>query len=311
MGKLRNLIALNWSVLRSVGLKFLTKSEGYKQFGYFYPMNLIKRLFNFYLDASIHVALAVVSLLKITAFFFEIALSNHLSLFVFFGTIINYNFIKYGVEAEKYFLVSNRYHKNIQFFSVICFFIACYNGWFLSADTWLILFILIVLTGFYALPVLPQAKNLRSLGGLKIFFVALVWAGITVVLPLVEIEKVLVWDVWIEVVQRILMVLVLLLPFEIRDLAYDNPDLKTIPQRIGVAQTKIFGAFMVLLFFILTFFKDDISELELVSKGILFLVLGGLMFVTKRNQSKYFSAFWVESIPVLWVLLVWKMTLLF
>ncbi len=42
--------------------------------------------------------------------------------------------------------------------------------------------------------------------------------------------------------QRVLLVLAFLIPFEIRDLAYDKPELKTIPQRIGVTQTKIFGS---------------------------------------------------------------------
>lgn len=271
-------------------------------------MNSLKRLFNFYLDASIHVALAVVSFLISTAIFFDIELGNHLAYFVFFGTIINYNFIKYGVEAGKYILVSNKYHKSIQLFSFICFVLTCYHAWFLSFDTWLILFILMVLTGFYAFPVLPQARNLRSLGLLKIFFVALVWSGVTVVLPLVEAERVFVWDIWIEVVQRILVVLVLMVPFEIRDLVYDKPDLKTIPQRIGVMRTKLLGAFLVLLFFLLTFLKDDLTELELVAKGILCLVLGGLMFVTRRNQTKYFSSFWVEAIPIVWGVLIWLMT---
>ena len=271
-------------------------------------MNFIKRLFDFYLDASIHVSLAVVSLLKITAIFFDIELGEHLTYFVFFGTIINYNFIKYGVEAEKYIFFSNRYHKNIQLFSFICLLLTCYHGWFLSAHSWLILLIVSMLTGLYALPVLPQARNLRSLGGLKIFIVALVWSGVTVVLPLVEAERVMVWDIWIEVIQRILLVLAIMIPFEIRDLAYDTPDLKTIPQRIGVKRTKLFGALLVLLFFLLTFLKDDLTELELVAKGILCLVLSGLMFVTKRNQTKYFSSFWVEAIPIVWGAWVWSMT---
>lgn len=271
----------------------------------------MKRLFDFYLDASIHVALAVVSLVKVTAFFFNVEIDGHLLYFVFFGTIINYNFVKYGVEAEKYLLVANRYHKNIQFFSFICFALTCYHGWYLSMDSWLILFILAALTGFYALPVLPRARNLRSLGGLKILIVALVWSGITVVLPMVDTPTVLVWDVWVEVVQRILLVLVLLIPFEIRDLAYDEPGLRTIPQRIGVMRTKVFGAFLAVLFFILTYFKDVISERELIAKGVLFLVLGGLMFVTKRSQSKYFSSFWVEAIPLLWCGFVGVLTYLF
>ncbi len=265
----------------------------------------MRRLFDFYLDASIHVALAVVSLVKATSCFFNMELDAHLMYFVFFGTIINYNFIKYGVEAEKYFLVENRCHKNIQFFSFICFALTCYHAWFLSADTWLVLSVLVLLTGFYALPVLPRARNLRSVGGLKVLIVALVWAGITVVLPVLGTQKALVWDVWVEVVQRILLVLVLLIPFEVRDLAYDELELKTVPQRIGVMRTKVFGVFMAFLFFALTYLKDVVSEGELIAKGILFLVLNGLMFVTRRNQPKYFSSFGVEAIPILWGLFVW------
>ncbi len=270
-------------------------------------MKLLKRIFDFYLDASVHVSLSVCSLLIITSIFYEIRLNQNLVFFVFFGTIACYNFVKYGVEAEKYIRVSNRYHKNIQFFSLIGLAIAGYFGLFLRLDSWVILGILIVLTGLYALPVLPQAKNLRSLGGLKIVMVALVWAGITVILPLTELERTLVWDDWIQVVQRILLVLVLLIPFEIRDLAYDKPELRTIPQRFGVERAKVFGGFLVLIFFLLTFLKDEITNLELISQGILFLILGALMLLTKRNQGKYFASFWVEAIPIIWLGIVWAM----
>jgi len=178
-------------------------------------------------------------------------------------------------------------------------------------NSWLVILILLGLTGFYALPVLPQAKNLRSLGGLKIFLVAVVWSGITVILPYTEIGKVFVWDDWVEIVQRILMVLALLIPFEIRDLAYDKPELKTVPQRIGVTQTKVFGSFLVLFFFFLTFLKDEITELEIIAKSMLFLILGGLMFLTKRNQSKFFASFWVEVIPIFWWFVIWGLTFYF
>ncbi len=271
-------------------------------------MKFLKRIFNFYLDASIHVGLAVFALLKVTSILFKVELSNHLSFFVFLGTIVCYNFIKYGVEAGKYILVNNRYHKSIQIFSLVAFVFGCYHGYFLSIDSWLIILILTGLTGLYALPVLPQSNNLRSLGGLKIFLVAIVWSGITVVLPYTEISRILVWNDWVEVVQRLLLVLVLMIPFEIRDLAYDKPELKTIPQRIGVTKTKIFGSFLVLFFFFLTFLKDDISELELIAKAVLFLILGGLMIITKRDQTRYFASFWVEFVPIFWWFLIWGLT---
>ncbi|MGY8915699.1 MAG: hypothetical protein ACKVJF_11540, partial [Flavobacteriales bacterium] len=204
-------------------------------------MKWLKQVFDFYLDASIHVALAVFAMTMVTCLILNISLDPNLAIFVFFGTIVGYNFVKYGVEAKKYLLVANSYHKNIQIFSFVAFFIAIYHAWFLNYAAWKCIAILVLLTTLYAIPVLPKAKNLRSLGGLKIVVVAIVWAGATVHLPVLAASGDLTWDVWVEAVQRFLFVLVLMVPFEIRDLKYDGPDLKTLPQLIGFLRTKMIG----------------------------------------------------------------------
>ena len=263
-------------------------------------MNWRRYLFHFYLDASIHVALSVFALIEITCIFFGLSRDNHISYLVFFGTIACYNFVKYGVEAKKYFLVSNTYHKNIQVVSFIAGGFALYHSFFVSYEAWIGLAVLSVLTSLYAVPLLPNAKNLRSLGGLKIFIVAMVWAGTTVVLPVVAADRVLDWDVSIELVQRFLMVLILMLPFEIRDLDYDDPELRTLPQRFGYLKTTIFGASGAVVFFFLTFMKDYLTNFEVFGKGLAFLGLAVLMLVTRRNQSQFFSSFWVEAIPIFW-----------
>ena len=208
--------------------------------------------------------------------------------------------MKYGVEAEKYFLVASQYHKGIQVLSFISLGFAIYHVHFLNFETWIGIAGLIALTGLYTLPVLPKAKNLRSWGGFKIFVVAIVWAGATVLLPVLSAKLIISWDVGIEIFQRFLLVLILLIPFEIRDLKYDKEQLRTLPQRFGVTNSKIFGSFATLLFFFTTFLKDELSTTELILKGILFLSLGCIMFITKRNQFKYFASFWVEAIPIFW-----------
>ena len=271
-------------------------------------MKKLKHFFDFYIDASIHVALAVYSLLWVSANFLNITVDYYLFGFAFFGTIACYNFMKYGVEAEKYILVASRYHKTIQFFSLLCLGVALYLAFFLHYDVLLVLGVLSLLIGLYALPVLPGIKNLRSFGGLKIFPVALVWAGTTVLLPVLEAKMNISWDVVIELIQRFILVLILVVPFEIRDLKFDAPEMNTLPQRYGVARTKIFGAFGTLPFFFLTLLKDDLSQLEIISRGVMFLVLGSMMFITQRNQSKYFASFWVEGIPIFWAILVWGLS---
>ncbi|SHJ74140.1 UbiA prenyltransferase family protein [Pseudozobellia thermophila] len=262
-------------------------------------MKWLQRLFDFYLDASIHVAFAVFALVHVAGITLNIPIDRHLAWFLFFGTIVCYNFMKYGVEAEKYILVANRYHKNIQFASFVAFAAASYHAYFLPGRIWAALACLVFLTFLYALPVLPKAGKLRNLGGFKMLVVALVWAGTTVVLPALEWGRVGWWDTGIETLRHFLLVFILLIPFEIRDLVYDSPDLHTLPQRIGIARTKIVGALANMPLFFVVLFKDSIAVFELVAAGILFLGFGFLMFFTQRKQGRYFSSFFVESIPIM------------
>ena len=263
------------------------------------------RLFDFYLDASIHVAFAVFALVQITGIMLHISISDHLSYYLFFGTIACYNFVKYGLEADKYFILANRYHKGIQIASFIALVLAVYHACFLLWETWVGICIISILTGLYALPVLPQAKNLRSLGLLKIVLVSLVWAGSTVVLPVIEAGEVLAWDFWIETIQRFIIVLLLLIPFEIRDLKYDAPSLRTLPQRTGSKNTKSIGVISATVLFFMTYLKDEISTVDSLAKAILSIGLVLTLILTKRDQPRYFASFWVESIPIAWWGVVW------
>lgn len=274
-------------------------------------MKWLQHLFDFYLDASVHVALAILSLLLATSYTLNIPVDFHLALFLFFGSISCYNFVKYGVEAEKYLKLTNSYHKGIQLFSFVTLFFAAYHAHLIRRETLFGVVVLVLLTGLYALPLLPKSRNLRSLGGLKIFIVAVVWAGATVYLPVLEADYELSWDVGIEAVQRVLIVLILLVPFEIRDLKYDAPDLRTLPQRYGVRKTKFLAILLLILFFLITFFKDDIMPFEILEKGILSLLFLIMLWRTREGQSKYFASFWVEGIPVLWLGMLYVLRNLF
>ncbi|MGB6153731.1 MAG: hypothetical protein WBG48_17245 [Pricia sp.] len=263
-------------------------------------MPVLRRFFDFYLDASIHVALAIVAMVQVTCLTLNITADTHLIWFLFFGSMACYNFMKYGVEAEKYILVTGRHQKHIQWISFIALGAACYHGYFLSTEVYLTLAVLVGLTGLYAVPVLPHTKNLRNLGGLKIFVVALVWAGTTVILPVIAAGQPISWDVQVETIQRFLLVLILMVPFEVRDLVYDSPQLRTLPQRFGIKGAKIMGAIAIIPLYFMTFLKDEIGTTELVTKGLLCLILGLLIGMTAKLQNRYFASFWVEAVPIFW-----------
>lgn len=266
-------------------------------------MQLLKKLFNFYIDASIHVALAVFAFVKLTHLTLNLPPDNSVAWFAFFSTIVSYNFIKYGVEAQKYIIVTTVYLRIIQLVSIIAFGLALYYFFKLSSATYLYLVMFLFLTALYAMPVLPQAKNLRSFSGLKIFIVALIWAGVTVVLPVVNLKATFSFDVKVEVFKRFLFVLVLILPFEIRDLKYDSAALKTLPQRFGIKRTKLLGIFLLVVVWVTEFFKDDFTFKQVVVLFIVLVITTVLLWFTKKKQPKYYCSFWVEGIPVLWWML--------
>ena len=145
---------------------------------------------------------------------------------------------------------------------------------------------------------------MRQIAGLKIYVIALVWTFTTVILPLYNSNQNLNVDVLLTSIQRFIFIIILMLPFEIRDLNYDSLKLATIPQKIGVKNTKIIGVFLLMIFFLLEYFKDEVSNNSIMTTLVItFFTLLSVVFSSKK-QSKYYSAFWVESLPVLWLIVL-------
>ncbi|MEM8927794.1 MAG: hypothetical protein AAGC45_06290 [Bacteroidota bacterium] len=265
-------------------------------------MLVLRRLFRFYINASIHVALAVVALYLVNVASLNILVNYDLVCFLFLATIVCYNFVKYGVEAEKYLIVSKPSHRPIQVFSFLAFGACLYCFFKLSMQLWLVIAFLTLISGLYAIPLLPSSRNLRSLGGLKIFLVAAVWVGFTLVLPAVEHQLGFSKQLWLLGFQNFVLVLILILPFEVRDLQYDTPDLKTLPQRFGIGKTKLIGYCLMLVYFLMTYLQDRVTLMVVLQQSLLCILLFFALYFTKKRQHRYFSSFWVEGIPIAWAL---------
>ena len=63
-------------------------------------MKFLQKIFDFYINASIHVALAAVAFVKITEIYFDLPSNFYFDLFVLFGTITGYNFVKFAGVAK-------------------------------------------------------------------------------------------------------------------------------------------------------------------------------------------------------------------
>ena len=254
-----------------------------------------------------HVSLAVVCFQLITLLKFDINVDYILLIFSFCLCFTGYNFIKY---FEIVFFKTKKHSTNLKliyFLTVISTLICVMITTKLTGEMLVLLFLMSLLTLFYCFPFNSLNKNLRKTPGLKIFIVATVWSLLIVVFPIINFSEKLDISFLIFFVQVLIFVIATIFPFEIRDLNFDSKQLHTIPQRIGVNNTKILGFCLLFIFMILDYIQylilNFISFKSILINAAICLTTFNLILKSKENQSIYFSSFWVESLPILWLLL--------
>lgn len=268
-------------------------------------MNVIKKIIDFYINSSLHVAFSVFSLVLMTDFFFNIDNGYSVAFFAFFGTIVGYNFVKYDALTRLNKLKIKKNLKGIVLLSFFSFLACTYFFWQLSWITKITAFAFLGLTLLYTLPFFPNKQNARNWKGIKIYIVAITWVGVTVILPLFEANFPFSKDVFLMALQRFLLIFPMILVFDIVDVNKDDIHLQTVPQKIGVEKTKNLGYILLALLLALEFFYTDNHHfLPFLFK---LLVCGSItlfLFLANENKSRYYASFWLESVPILWWLVL-------
>lgn len=269
-------------------------------------MDFLKRFFQFYIFSNIHVALGTYCLVKITLLEHHID-ENTTPLFVMFSTIVSYNFIRFFRMNEIVGWFSSwmkRVKNTLYILTFISVLIVVFLAFKIQIKAFLWLFPFALFTFFYGLPLPIKNKALRDVSGMKLFLIALSYAGITVFFPLIQNNVEIDVNSWITFAQRFLFIVLITIPFDIRDLHVDSKSLKTLPQSVGVKKSKGIGVLFGLLFVMLAFFKQPIDQKQLITTLIVNMVSILFLINAKDKQSKYYAAFWVESIPIFWLLIV-------
>ncbi len=269
----------------------------------FVSMKVLKRIFDLYLHGSMHVAMSVLALVLMTNHMFNLPFNFHMAGFAYCGTMFSYNFMKY----ESWYRFKRPISTNLKIItalSAVAFVAAGVFFLMLKRQTQITGIIFFGLTALYTVPVFPKRPNLRNLSGIKVYIVALCWAGVTTLMPIVEVGNEIVTDVILKFCQRFLLVLILILIFEIIDLSEDDPMLRTIPQIIGVRMTKLLNLLLLLPFYFLEFFKSTVDNMQLMVNVVLVVATALFTIYATPNRSKYYTLFWVESIPIFWLGLV-------
>tara|TARA_Y100000741_G_scaffold349758_1_gene319175 strand:- start:390 stop:1214 length:825 start_codon:yes stop_codon:yes gene_type:complete len=264
----------------------------------------LKLIFDFYIKSSLHLSICVAALLLITTLRLEQE-PDFLILFCSFcASIVVYNFIKYASTLPYYFFVKNISIKKIQFLSFVSGFFLLVTIFFLKFQTILTGFFIFLFCVIYVIPVNRTKKNIRNYSRIKLFIVAFCWSSSSVFLPISDQSSFININTITLFFQRFFFVIIYTLPFEIRDLKYDSIMLKTIPQVYGLKKTKYFSYILIILFLLISLIIKPYNYIFIISDFIIAMVLCYIIHITQINQNKYFASFWIEGIPVFWLIII-------
>lgn len=268
-------------------------------------MVVLKKIIDFYINSSLHVAFSAFALVSMTHYFFNIDGGLSIVFFAFFGTVVGYNFVKYDALAR---LNKNQIKKELKGIVLLSFLssIACFYFFLqLCWVTQISAFVFLGLTLLYTLPFFPNKQNARNWKGVKIYIIGITWVGVTVILPLVEAEIPFSMDMLLMAFQRFLLVFSIVLVFDIVDVKRDDIHLQTVPQKIGVKLTKKLGYLLLFLLLILEFFYNNNHHfLPYFFKLLVCGTIAIFLLFAHENRSRYYASFWLESVPILWWMLI-------
>ncbi len=231
-------------------------------------------------------------MIRITELYLNLEYNPYLDLFILLGTIVSYNYTKYNIYPKSF-----KKRPLIFGVSIICLLICCYLCTKLPLNTLLITLFFTLLVLLYSTPFKTSLRNIPSL---KIFIIAFSWVGTTVILPYTSTHQQLTNTVILLSLQRFLFIILLTLPFDIRDYENDHKYLKTLPQLIGIEGTKRLGLLLSVIILVIEFIISPFTS-NIVSILVVLLLLILLQKSTNK-QSKYYCSFWVEAIPIVWYL---------
>jgi len=260
-------------------------------------MVFLKKIIDFYIASSIHVAFATYAFILLTFTSLNSSFDCDVAYFGFFGTIAAYNLIKY---FSVYRLKKHQNSKKFQLIfllSLSAFAVALYCCFQFEIEAQVVAILALFITLLYGFSFFGWLNSGRNWVGFKVFLVALSWTLVTFLLPVVALERTITEKVVLQAVQRFILIYALMCIFEIIDLQFDAIGLQTLPQRIGIANTKKLGYFLLLSFIGI----DVVIQNEILLLNLFFiLVIAGFLYFSNEKRSKYYSSFWVESIPIFW-----------
>ena len=254
------------------------------------------------LFSNIWVAVTVGILVTGVAHYYHIEQHWLYGTFALLGTFTTYNF--HRLVRNKTFQQAaittprSRWldtHKSVIIAACICstitaislfFFLPLpFNSLFLLAGTGFIVL-------FYAIRIPFIEKSLREFSGLKNAWIVVVWA-VLVAFPVINEQHSI---HWIDLATIALLVYIQIIPFDIRDLKYDLPQMRTIPQLVGITAARLFGTLLICIFLLFLLFQHGFHWLALL---VALTSFAGLWWKQRPSNLHYLEILWEGAIILL------------
>jgi len=267
---------------------------------------IIRKIVEIIIYGNVWISLGAAALSLNTFLIMSWEINMSLVLLVFFATLLSYSFQRVvrhqnndainssrhqWVYNQKYFL-----YGQILLSSAICGYL------FFTIFTFydLINFSpLIAIALFYAVKMF--SKSLRDISFLKILLIAVSWASVTVLIPAYINQNEFEQDIWVLFTLNFLYIFALVIPFDIRDLDFDEADKKTIPQLMGVKPAKIMAALIIALCGVLSmiFLANGVQLLPVYILSII------VMLLVNKKRKEFYYAFGIDGLILLFPVSTW------
>lgn len=258
-------------------------------------MNLLKKGIDLLLYSNIYIGLCAVALTLETYLLLGIPPElNPVLIFVFCATvaiyalhrIIGISKVHEFIEDERYQVIST-YKHHIQLYAGIAVVGGLITFFYLPVSVQLTLVLPGLVSLGYVLPVFKGRKyRLRDFNFIKIFLIAAVWGYVTVLLPMMEHQSFTNQRFWLLLIERMLFIFAITLPFDLRDLDVDQHNkVRTIPSTIGLQKTIYLAIVLLMAGWLICFLILDGSQLIGVTAG--YLITGLLIWFSKNWKHDY------------------------
>ncbi len=265
---------------------------------------MIGRIKTFLVDSNLFVALGVWSLVKLTGLLHNIDV-DFFAIFSLFSTLLVYSFsllFSHGKSSgfKKLFFSSKMLVHKFVFLlsaSVLPFFLIQFDSYMLLG-----LIPVAIVSFLYPVEIIREEQRkvtLREFPYLKIFLIGISWGVVTVLLPMLFAKEELLMSDYFEALVRAMFVIAITIPFDVRDVKSDSPDMKTIPQKFGVARAKILSYILLAFNFIYYLWLDKVGVETSVFIFITLLFTSLLVLFSNSNKPKFYYTVLIESTSLL------------